>query len=263
MRIPQILLFVLALAGSIFAQDLKPVADRQNAFGDYRYNDQLDHRLAEYSLAAIASAHADRRGLPGAPRRPSRPPAFPSRTSSRTTSWSAMLQQRIADYGFKEYEMPVNQMSGRMSTSPTCPTPSRSTPSSTTRTTSPACTRFPRVFTQTEEVLRAGMRDNLMPVKFLLEKVPGAVPGHRRRRSVPLPTKKYPAEHLRRRPEAPHPADHRRGQQRGPARLQVLRGLRRHGYAPHGRTTLAVTSLPDGEGALPKTISTQPHHHAT
>ena len=35
--------------------------------------------------------------------------------------------------------------------------------------------QIPRVFTQTEEVLRAGMKDELMPVRFLLEKVPGAV----------------------------------------------------------------------------------------
>ena len=65
----------MAVSGSIFAQDLKPVADRlaaQNAvfeehyetdlrnfperataYGDYRYND----KLAEYSLDAIAQRH--------------------------------------------------------------------------------------------------------------------------------------------------------------------------------------------------------------
>ena len=68
-------LFSLAVGGSLFAQDIKPVADRlvaQNAlfeeqyesdlrnfpgachclFGDYRYND----KLADYSLAAVAPA---------------------------------------------------------------------------------------------------------------------------------------------------------------------------------------------------------------
>ena len=67
--------FLVALAGSVFAQNLKPVADRlaaQNAlfdeqyesdlrnfperataFGDYRYND----KLADHSLDAIAQRH--------------------------------------------------------------------------------------------------------------------------------------------------------------------------------------------------------------
>src|SRR5271157_4268658 len=76
MRLYLSLFFLIALAGSVCAQDLKPVADRlaaQNAlfdeqyesdlrnfperataFGDYRYNDKLD----DHSLAAIMQRHA-------------------------------------------------------------------------------------------------------------------------------------------------------------------------------------------------------------
>src|ERR1700732_3104025 len=75
MRLYHSLLFLIALVGSAFAQNLKPVADRlaaQNAlfeeqyesdlrnfperataYGDYRYND----KLAEYSLDAIVQRH--------------------------------------------------------------------------------------------------------------------------------------------------------------------------------------------------------------
>src|SRR6204780_783218 len=75
MRHCQSLLLLVAISSSIFAQDLKPVAERltaQNAlfeeqyetdlrnfperatsYGDYRYND----KLADYSLAAIAARH--------------------------------------------------------------------------------------------------------------------------------------------------------------------------------------------------------------
>ncbi len=82
MRLPQSLLLLVTVTSSIFAQDLKPVADRlaaQNAlfeeqyetdlrnfperatsYGDYRYND----KLAEYSLDAIAPAAQNRRGFP-------------------------------------------------------------------------------------------------------------------------------------------------------------------------------------------------------
>src|ERR1022692_572672 len=75
MRLYHSLFLLLAIASSVFAQNLKPVADRlaaQNAlfeeqyesdlrnfperataFGDYRYND----KLAERSLDAIATYH--------------------------------------------------------------------------------------------------------------------------------------------------------------------------------------------------------------
>ena len=75
MRFHPSFFFLLAAMGSVFAQDLKPVADRlaeQNAlfeqqyqtdlrnfperataFGDYRYND----KLADYSLDAIGQRH--------------------------------------------------------------------------------------------------------------------------------------------------------------------------------------------------------------
>src|SRR6266849_7026333 len=75
MRPCQSLFSLVAIAGSVFAQDVKPIADRlaaQNAlfeeqyqtdlrnfperataFGDYRYND----KLAEYSLDAILQRH--------------------------------------------------------------------------------------------------------------------------------------------------------------------------------------------------------------
>src|SRR5580658_1607717 len=75
MRFYQSLIFLVMVAGSLFAQDLKSVADRvaaQNAlfeeqyetdlrnfperataFGDYRYND----KLADYSLDAVAQRH--------------------------------------------------------------------------------------------------------------------------------------------------------------------------------------------------------------
>jgi hypothetical protein len=68
--------------------------------------------------------------------------------------------------------MPLNQFYGiHLSASPTCPTVSRWTPSSTTRTTSRACTRSPRLPPDRGRAA-LGIKDNLMPVKFLLEKIP-------------------------------------------------------------------------------------------
>ena len=52
--------------------------------------------------------------------------------------------------------------------------------------------QIPRVFTQTEEILRAGKTDGLMPVRFLLEKVPGQCLGVIAADPFLLPTKKFP-----------------------------------------------------------------------
>ena len=129
MRLPQSLLFLVALAGSVFAQGVKPVADRvatQNAlfeeyyetdlrnfperataYGDYRYND----KLAEYSVDAIIQRHktdetflARLEAIPGA--------GFSDQDQLSHDLLVRVLQQRSADYDLKEYEMPINQQNG-------------------------------------------------------------------------------------------------------------------------------------------------------
>src|SRR6267378_4550559 len=129
MRHYQSLFSMLVMGGSAFAQDSNPVADRiaaQNAlfdeqyesdlrnfptrataYGDYRYND----KLGDYSLAAIAERNQTDRG-------------FLSRLNAIGTNGFSdqdqlshdllvrVLEQRIADFDLKEYEMPVNQFNG-------------------------------------------------------------------------------------------------------------------------------------------------------
>lgn len=106
--------------------------------------------------------------------------------------------------------------------------------------------QIPRVLTQTTEVLRAGMKDNLMPVRFLLEKVPGQCTGIIEADPFLIPTKKFPA------------SISAEDQKRLTAEIteaintDVIPAYRSFAtfvaqdYAPHGRTTLSVTSLPDG-----------------
>ena len=53
--------------------------------------------------------------------------------------------------------------------------------------------QIPRAFAQTEEVLRAGMKDHLMPVRFLLEKVPTQCQGIIQADPFLLPNRKFPA----------------------------------------------------------------------
>jgi uncharacterized protein (DUF885 family) len=107
--------------------------------------------------------------------------------------------------------------------------------------------QIPRVLSQTTEVLRAGMKDKLMPVRFLLEKLPVQCEGIIDSDPFLLPTKKYPASISR--------GDQVRLTQQItdavnsdviPAYKSFAAFLRTE-YAPHGRTTLAVISLPGGD----------------
>jgi uncharacterized protein (DUF885 family) len=269
MRIFSFLIFVAGLAGSFFAQDLKaqdlkPVADRlaeQNAvfdeqyesdlrnfperataYGDYRYND----RLAEYSLAAIASRHkTDEAFL-------ARIKAIPTTDFSEQDQLShdlliRVLQQRIADYDLKEYEMPVNQQNGIHTSLADLPL---SVPFDSVKHYEEYVARLhqiPRVLNQTTEVLRAGMKDKLMPVRFLIEKLPVQCQGIIDADPFLIPTKKYP-------PSISAEDQKRLTQQITDAinsdvipAYKTFAVFLRTEYAPQGRTTLAVTSLPDGD----------------
>ena len=53
--------------------------------------------------------------------------------------------------------------------------------------------QIPQALSQVTEVLRAGMKDKLMPVRFLAEKIPGQCQGIIAADPFLQPTKKYPA----------------------------------------------------------------------
>jgi len=258
------LIFLLAGAVSVSGQDAKPAADRvaaQNAifddyyeselrnfperataFGDYRYNDQLD----DYSLDGIMQHHKTDQ-------------SFLARIQAIATTGFAdqdqlshdllarVLQQRITDFEFKEYEMPINQQNGIHTRLADLPL---SVPLDSVKHYEDYIARLhqiPRALNQTVEVLQAGMKDKLMPVRFLGEKIPGQCQGIIDADPFLLPTKKFPssisAEEQKRLTQQINDA----------VNNEVLPAYRNFGefirtkYAPEGRTTLAITSLPDGQ----------------
>lgn len=253
------------MTGSIFAQNnLKPVADRlaaQNAlfdeyyetdlrnfperataYGDYRYND----KLAEYSLNAILQRHhSDEAFL-------ARIEAIPSAGFSDQDQLShdllvRVLQQRIADFDLKEYEIPINQQNGIHTSLADLPL---SMPFDSVKHYEDYIARLhqiPRVLTQTSEVLRAGMKDKLMPVRFLAEKLPVQCQGIIEADPFLLPTKKYPA--------GISPEDQKRLTQQITDAIhndvipayKTFAAFLSTEYAPEGRTTLSITSLANGE----------------
>jgi len=264
MRLHQSLFFVVAITAAVFAQNPKPVADRvaaQNAlfeeqyetdlrnfperataYGDYRYND----KLAEYSLAAITQRHqTDEAFL-------ARLEAIPTTGFSDQDQLShdllaRVLQQRIDDFDLKEYEMPINQQNGIHTSLADLPL---SVPFDSVKHYEDYISRLhqiPRVLNQTTEVLRAGMKDKLMPVRFLLEKLPVQCQGIIDADPFLQPTKKYPADisvedQKRLTPQITDAIN----RDVIPA-YKTFAAFLRTEYAPQGRATLAVTSLPDGE----------------
>jgi uncharacterized protein (DUF885 family) len=264
MRLNGTLFFLLLTVSVVFARTPKPVADRlaaQNtlfdefyetdlrnfplratAYGDYRYNDQLGetsldaiykrHQSDEEFLARIKAISVD---------------GFSDQDQLSHDLLIRMLEQRIADFDLKEYEMPINQQNGIHTGLADLPL---SVPLDSVKHYEDYISRLhqiPRVFSQTIEVLRAGMKDKLMPVRFIAEKLPAQCDGIVESDPFLQPTKKFPANIS--------PED-----QKGLTReitdainndvipaYKSLAEFLRNEYAPQGRTTLSITSLADGD----------------
>jgi uncharacterized protein (DUF885 family) len=225
-----------------YQSDLRYSPERATAYGDYRYND----KLGEYSLAAIAERYKTNQSFLAKLQAISTQ-GFSDQDQLSHDLMIRVLQQRIADYDLKEFEMPVNQMNGVHTSLADLPL---SVPFDSVKHYEDYISRLhqiPRVLSQTTEVLRAGMNDKLMPVRFLLEKVPVQCQGIIDADPFLLPTKKYPADISA--------EDQKRITQQitDATNTDVIPAYKTFAafiatdYAPHGRTTLAVTSLPNGE----------------
>jgi uncharacterized protein (DUF885 family) len=225
-----------------YQADLKAHPEQATAYGDYRYNNRLDGR----SLAAVSAEHTNDQYVLAHLR------VIPTTGVSEqdVMSQAALLRtlhQRIDNYGFNEYEMPINQIDGPHVDLADLPL---AVPFESVRQYEDHIARLhqiPHAFSETEEVLRARMRDGLMPVRFQLEKVPAQCDGVIEADPFLLPTRTFPA------------GISANDQERltmaimGVVTNEVLPAYRAFGhfirteYARHGRTTLAVTSLPGGE----------------
>ena len=231
-----------ALFEEQYESDLRDFPERATSFGDYRYND----KLADHSLAAVFQREKTTEGFLA------RLQAISTEGFSNQDQLShdllvRGLQQRVADFELKEYEMPVSQFNGVHTGLADLPL---SVPLDSVKHYQDYIARLhqiPRVLSQTTEVLRAGMKDKLMPVRYLLEKVPVQCQGIIDANPFLLPTKKYPA--------SISIEDQKRLTQQitDAINTDVIPAYKafttfiRSEYAPQGRTTLSVTSLPDGE----------------
>jgi uncharacterized protein (DUF885 family) len=231
-----------ALFEEQYQSDLKSSPETATAYGDYRYNDLLDN----VSMTEAERQHGvDEKFLVRLKAIPTE--GFGEQDVLSHQLMVRMLQQRNEDYAFKDFEMPLSQMSGPHTEMADLPL---SSPFSSVKYYEDYISRLhqiPRAFAQNEEVLRAGMKDNLMPVRFLLEKVPAQCQGIITANPFLQPTKKYPstvssADQERLTREITETVNN----EVLPAYKQFARFVETE-YAPHGRTTLSTTALPGGE----------------
>jgi uncharacterized protein (DUF885 family) len=247
-----------ALFDEQYESDLRNNPERATAYGDYRYNDQL----ADYSLDAIVRRHKTNeiflvrlQGIPTS--------GFSDQDRLSHDLMVRVLQQRNADFNLKEYEMPINQQNGVHTSLADLPL---SVPFDSVKRYEDYISRLhqiPRVLSQTIDVLRAGMKDNLMPVKFLIEKLPAQCQGVIDANPFLLPTKRFPA--------GISAEDQKRLTQQitDAVNTEVFPAYKTFAafltteYAPAGRTTLAVTSLPNGDKLYANDIYARTTTHMT
>jgi uncharacterized protein (DUF885 family) len=231
-----------ALFEEQYQTDLKDHPERATAVGDYRYNDQLD----DYSPAAYVRQHAtDEKFL--ARLNAISTAGLPEQDKLSHEVMQRSLKQRIENFKFKEYEMSVNHMEGPQTRLADMPL---AVPLDSVKHYEDYIARLhqiPRVMSQAEETLRLGVKDGLMPVRFLLEKIPAQCDGIIAADPFLLPTKKFP--------DSISSDDQQRLTKliTDAVNGEVLPAYKQFSafisseYAPHGRTTLSVTSLPGGK----------------
>src|SRR3954469_22312354 len=96
-----------ALFDDYYETELKNLPERATSYGDYRYND----KLSEHSLAAIASRHKEDQDFLARLKAISTD-GFTDQDVLSHDLLVRVLEQRLTDYDWKEFEMPVNQMNG-------------------------------------------------------------------------------------------------------------------------------------------------------
>ncbi|WP_158820510.1 DUF885 family protein [Granulicella sp. S156] len=214
------------------------------AVGDYRYNDQL----GDYSLAASAARH--QRDLTDLARiKAIDPSGFPEQDLISHDLFLRQLQERVNDYDLKDFEMPLSSSGGGGGIHANLADLPLSMPFDSVKHYEDYIARLhqiPKAFLQTEDVLRAGVNDHLVPVRFIAEKIPSQADGVITADPFLLPLKKFPASFSE--------ANKKRltdeitstvNQEVFPAYKQFAAFVTTD-YIPHCRTTLSINSLGGG-----------------
>ncbi|HVR11377.1 MAG TPA: DUF885 family protein [Thermoanaerobaculia bacterium] len=224
---------------------LKANPEFASFLGDKRYNDQL----SDLSAAGVERQLAKAREL--LPRFEAvDTTGFPEQEALDRTLMVRNLRETLAGARFKNWEMPVNQLSGIHLDMPQLVAVLTFTTAKDYDDLVARYRRLPPAFEQTVENMRRGMADGLMPPRFLLAKVADQAAAV----AAQKPEDTAFAEPLGKFPAAVPAAEQERirGAMIAAIRDDVLPAYRRFAdfvkieYAPRGRTEAGTWSLPDG-----------------
>jgi uncharacterized protein (DUF885 family) len=235
-----------ALSDEEWQYELRTSPEMATGLGDNRYNDRLSDYSAEFHRKDIEES---RKFL-------ARFDAVPTHSLSQQDRLSRELmirnlRQQIEGAQFNSWEMSVSQNGGPQIELPDLIT---ITPFNTAKDYENYIARLkqiPRVFDQVTANLRQGMKDRLMPPRFLLEKVAPQADevASKTGENSPFfdPLKKFP--------EGVSPTDQDRLRKEALAAIddQIIPAYKRFAefmrkdYAPHGRTEPGIWALPDGD----------------
>ena len=224
---------------------LKTNPEYATILGDKRYNDQL----TDASLKAVLDdLEVSRKFL--ARFEAVDTTGFPEQEKLNKALMVRDLEEQLAFASFKEWEMPVNQMSGPHLQIPQLVAMLPFTNVKDYEDYIARLRKFPKLLDDTTDNMRRGMADHLMPPRFLLEKV-----ATQSDNIVSADVEKSPfAQPLSKFPDSISEADRKRlhdatiaaiRESINPAYTKFAKFVREE-YAPKGRTEAGIWSLPDG-----------------
>jgi uncharacterized protein (DUF885 family) len=233
-----------ALFEEYYESRLKDSPLLATSMGDYRYND----RLPDYSLAEVAREQAENDEFLVRLKKISTD-GFVEQDRLSHDLLLRVLNDDLVYRDLKSYEMPGDALGNAVGVHVALADLPLSMPLDSVKHYEDYIARLhqiPVALSQTEEKMRVGMKDGLMPVRFLLEKVPVQCDGIIAANPFLGPIRKLPASFS----------------EEDKARLikaitetansEVLPAYKKFGefvakeYAPRGRTALSISSLPDG-----------------
>jgi uncharacterized protein (DUF885 family) len=236
----------LAAQNALFEEswqaNLKLSPTQATAVGDYRYND----KLGDASLAGAMQRHESNQKFLERIKAISTA-GFGEEDRTSHDLFLRNLQENVNDFDLKGYEMPLTAQGGIHTGLADLP---NAAPFETVKHYDDYIARLhqiPKVLRDTEDVLSAGVKDHLVLVKFLAEKIPGQCNGIIAANPFVLPIKKMPASFS---------DDDRKRITDSITKTvadEVLPAYKQFGewvtgeYVPHGRTTLSIESLPGGK----------------
>ncbi|MGA8809789.1 MAG: DUF885 domain-containing protein [Thermoanaerobaculia bacterium] len=231
-----------ALFEDFWQTSLKLNPTQATAVGDYRYND----KLGDNSLAAVVRRNEINTSFLAKIKAISTD-GFSEEDRTSHDLFLRNMQENADDFDLKNYEMPVTAQGGVHTGLADLP---NAVPLDSVKHYEDYIARLhqiPNALLQTEDVLRAGVKDHLVIVKFVAEKIPAQCAGIIAANPFLIPIRKMPADFSE--------ADKKRLTDAITAAVndEVLPAYKQFAsfitadYAPNGRATLSIESLPDGK----------------